>query len=75
MIAAQWFRLGDVVFHSFMRRNMNFSFALINSIWNCKTNTCDHIEARSGDYTGNLKEIHRKIEKLGELAVFEPVIV
>jgi len=36
------------------------------------TNTWDHIEVRSGDFTENSEEIHRKIEKLGELAVSEP---
>ena len=36
------------------------------------TNTWDHIEVRSGDSTENSEEIHRKIEKLGELAVSEP---
>lgn len=36
------------------------------------TNTWDHIEKRSGNFTESPEEIHRKIEKLGELAVSEP---
>ncbi|MCH4810431.1 hypothetical protein [Vreelandella neptunia] len=36
------------------------------------TNTWDHIEVRNGDFTENSEEIHRKIEKLGVLAVSEP---
>lgn len=35
-------------------------------------NTWDHIEVKSGDFTEKSEEIHRKIEKLGELAVSEP---
>jgi hypothetical protein len=36
------------------------------------TNTWDHIEVINGDFTKNSEEIHRKIVKLGELAVSEP---
>jgi hypothetical protein len=36
------------------------------------TNTWDHVEMRSGDFTENSEKIHGKIEKLGELAVSEP---
>ena len=36
------------------------------------TNIWDHIAVSNGDFTKNSEEIHRKIEKLGELAVSEP---